>query len=95
MSPMTGEQSVVGPASSHVLETEIDGDISIYNAETEEVTILNGTASDIWRLADGTYTIKEITRLLSTAYGVTDDEISPDVAATVEKLTSAGLLEQR
>ena len=84
---------MVGPAISHILETEIGEDISLYDPQTEQVTVLNGTASDIWRLADGSYTLQEITELLASSYGVSPDTIAADVEKTVAELSEAGLLE--
>ena len=84
---------MVGPASSHVLETEIDEDISLYVPQTEQVIVLNGTASDIWRLADGSHTIGEVIELLASSYGVSAESITADVEKTVDELSEAGLIE--
>lgn len=86
---------MVGPAVSHIMETEVEEDISLYNPRTEQVVVLNGTASDIWRLADGSHTIGEIVDLLASSYGVSPDSIAPDVEKTVEDLAEAGLIESR
>ena len=91
-SPMS-QQEKVGPPSSHVLETEIDGDISLYHPQTEQVTVLNPTASDVWRLADGESNIEEIAGLLAAAYGVDREEIAGEVAATVRSFEELGLIE--
>jgi hypothetical protein len=77
------------------METEVEEDISLYNPRTEQVVVLNGTASDIWRLADGSHTIGEIVDLLASSYGVSPDSIAPDVEKTVEDLAEAGLIESR
>jgi hypothetical protein len=87
------EKGVVGPALSHILETDVGDDISLYNPRTEQVVVLNGTASDIWRLADGTHTKEEITALLASSYQVSPDSIGPDVEKTVGELVEAGLIE--
>lgn len=87
------EKRVVGPAVSHVLETEIDEDISLYNPRTEQVVVLNGTASDIWRLADGSRTIEDIIELLASSYQVSPDSIASDVEKTVQELSEAGLID--
>jgi len=83
----------VGPAISHILETEIGEDISLYDPQTEQVTVLNGTASDVWRLADGSYTLQEITQLLASSYQVSPDSIAADVEKAVDELSEAGLIE--
>lgn len=86
------DKGVVGPASSHVLETEVAGDISLYDPTKEQVSVLNGTASDIWRLADGTRTVEEITTLIAASYQVDSNSIADDVARIVERLADADLL---
>jgi len=89
--PMT-EPIPVGPPNRDVLETEIDGDISLYHPTTEQVTVLNATASDIWRLADGERNADEVVRLLAAAYGVEPADIASGVHQTISSLTEAGLI---
>ncbi len=85
----------MGPLSDHLLETEVSGDISLYDAMTEQVTVLNETASDIWRLADGEHTVEQIVQLLAGAYRVAAEDIREDVGITVDQLLEARLLEIR
>jgi hypothetical protein len=87
------EGSKVGPPATHVIETEIDGDISLYNPSNEQVTVLNGTASDVWALCDGEHSIGEIKRLLAASYGTAEPAISDDVERTIESFQKAGLLQ--
>ena len=47
---------LIGPPPIHIVETEVDGDISLYDTQEERVIVLNPTASDVWRLADGDMT---------------------------------------
>jgi hypothetical protein len=84
---------MVGPAKSHILETEIDDEISLYDPRTERVTVLNETASDVWRLVDGQHSLDQITRLIASAYRVSPDDISADVAETVKHFAEAGLID--
>jgi len=90
---VTGKKTI-GPPTSHVMETEVDGDISLYDPTTESVTVLNSTASDVWLLCDGSHTAEEITNLLASSYKVSRDSIVDDVARTIEKLTESGLIQQ-
>jgi len=87
------ESSKVGPPAAHVIETEIDGDISLYNPSNEQVTVLNGPASDVWALCDGEHTVEEITHLLASSYGTTEAAISDDIEHTVASFQKAGLLQ--
>lgn len=82
----------VGPPAPKILETEVDGEISIYNPANEQVTILNGTASDVWLLCDGEQTQDEIVSLLASSYQVDEDEIRDEVADAIEEFQNAGLL---
>lgn len=91
--PVMGQGKKVGPARSHLLETEVDGEISLYDPQTEQVTVLNSTASDVWTLADGESTLEEIVATLAKAYGLAEDRIASDVRDTVEQFTEQGLFE--
>ena len=90
-----GDCEQVGPPRPNLLETEVDGDISIYDPGSERVVVLNKTASDVWRLADGQHTIDEIAELLARAYQVDVRSISDDVGQTVEGFVDAGLIDGR
>ncbi len=85
-------ENKVGPPTSKILETEVDGEISLYNPTNEQVTILNGTASDVWLLCDGQHTPDEIVSLLARSYQVDEDEIKDEVADAIEEFQEAGLL---
>lgn len=82
----------VGPPAAHVVESEVDGRISLFDPQTQEVSMLNDTASDVWRLADGTSTLDEVVKLVAQAYDVEPDAIGDEVKATVETFYGKGLL---
>jgi len=86
------DTSLVGPPSATVREAEIDGAISIYDGRTHRVAVLNSTASDVWRLADGEHSLAAIIRLLASAYSVDAEQIYADVEHAVGELRAAGLL---
>lgn len=90
---MDNAQRVRRPAPK-LVETEIDGDISLYHPPTEQVTVLNGTASDVWRLCDGELTIEEITELLALAYSADPAAIGPQVEDAIRMFEKANLLEE-
>ncbi len=83
----------IGPPHQRLLETEIEGEVSLYDPETERVTVLNATASDVWRLADGDHTAADIVSLLAQSYGVAPDDIQDDIEKAIHSLTEAGLFE--
>lgn len=86
------KETTIRPVAS-LIESEIDGDISLYDPTSETVTVLNGTASDVWRLCDGHHTLKEMIELLASAYGVDADDIRHDVMTTLEQLEKSGLVD--
>lgn len=83
---------MVGPPAPHVVESEVDGSISLYDPEAEEVLVLNETASDVWRLSDGSETLDQIVKLLARAYGVEPSEIHDEVVETVKGFRQRKLL---
>ena len=85
-------QRKIGPPLSHLLETEIDDEISLYDPHTEQVVVLNKTASDVWRLSDGESDLDEISILLASAYGVEVDQIRGQVEETIRSFQEHGLL---
>lgn len=86
------DEKRVGPPVEQILETEIDGEISLYNPKNEQVTVLNGTASDVWLLCDGEHTAGEIKTLLASSYALEPEEIADDVDRTIAMLEDSGLL---
>lgn len=82
----------VGPAADHLIETEVGGDISLYDPTSERVVVLNATASDIWRLCDGEQTLDEIIDLIAKAYEQQPDEIRPHVNTTIDQFRDEGFL---
>jgi hypothetical protein len=85
---------LVGPPAAGVSEVEIDGRICLYAPGSEQVVVLNDTASDVWRLADGERTLAELVDLLAASYGVEAASILGDVQAAVEQFRAAALLAQ-
>ena len=89
---MTEIPKLIGPPPPHVIETEVRGDISLYDAQREQVLVLNATASDVWRLCDGEQTFDQIVALLAGAYGIEASTIKPDVERTIKQLVDEGFL---
>jgi hypothetical protein len=89
---MEDDAAKVGPPAPDVTQTEIDGRISVYDPRTEQVTMLNETASDVWRLSDGTQSVEEIVGALARAYAVDASAIREQVTDAVKQFYDAGLL---
>lgn len=82
----------IGPPQPGVRAVELGEDISLYNPRTQGVALLNGTASDVWRLADGEHTLEEIVALLGAVYDAEPDLIRQGVVQTVTDLVAGGFL---
>jgi len=75
-----------------VLVTEIDGDLALYDAERNEVHVLNVSAGDIWRLLDGERDLDEIVALIAEAYSADPDDVRTHVAGAIATFVDRGLL---
>ncbi|GEM_PF-4711451 len=73
---------------------EIDGEVSAYNPVTDRVVMLNGTASDVFALCDGTLDVEGIAELLAGAYGADLGEVRAGVGQAVALLILEGLVER-
>jgi hypothetical protein len=82
----------VGPPPANIIETEIKGEISLFDTEANQVIVLNSTASDVWRLCDGEHDLEEIVQLLASAYQTDAETIRADVASTVQQFVDEGFL---
>ncbi len=71
---------------------ELDGDISLYHPDTGAALVLNGTASDVWRLLDGEHCVERIIELLATAYRTDPTAIGDDIRRVITDLTEHGFL---
>ena len=89
---MPERSEVVGPPAAHVVESEVDGRVSLYDPQSEEVLVLNESASDVWRLSDGSQTLEQMVVLLAKAYGVEPASIDDEVVETVRGFRERGLL---
>lgn len=91
---MVHARSRVGPPAPQILETEIGNEISLYDPLTENVAVLNETASDIWRLSDGESDLDQIVTLLAAAYGVDAGQIREEVEVTIANFEDQGLFQK-
>jgi hypothetical protein len=79
----------------HLVETEVDGRIGIFNPGTARVHVLNETATDAWLLSDGEHTAEQIVALLASAYGVDEEAIRVPVLRAVDLFHDEGLLRRQ
>ena len=76
-----------------VRELEIDGAITLFHTGTQTALVLNETASDVWRLLDGSRDVEDIVTELITQYDATAERVRRGVEDALDQLTQHRLLE--
>jgi hypothetical protein len=84
--------TLVGPPAPNILETEVKGDLSLYDADQEKVLVLNSTATDVWLLCDGEHTVDRIVELVAAAHGQKADVVRGDVETTIHQFLEEGFV---
>ena len=84
--------NLVGPPNDRIIESDIAGDLSLYDPSTDQVMVLNTTATDVWLLSDGEHTLPEMVELLAGAYGVKPDDIKDEVEETISSFVENGFI---
>jgi hypothetical protein len=80
-----------GPAPNIVVE-DLDDDVCLYRSDIDEVLVLNQSAGDVWRLADGQLTVAAIADQLAAVYQADADTLQADVRTVVDDLAARGYL---
>ncbi len=83
---------LIGPPHPRIIETEVKGDLSLYDPRQEKVLVLNGTATDVWLLCDGEHTADRIVELVAVAHGQEAATIRTDVESTIRNFVEEGFL---
>jgi hypothetical protein len=76
-----------------VRELDIDGTITLFHTETQTALVLNDTASDVWRLLDGSRDVDDIVTELIRQYDAEEERIRTGVADGLAQLKQHRLLE--
>src|SRR4029453_7592449 len=71
---------------------EMDEEILLYRPTTHHAIHLNGTAAAIWKLCDGTRTMKDVIDCLVVEYPDSESKISHEVRQTIDQLLREGAL---
>jgi hypothetical protein len=80
---------------AHVAFVADEADFMVANLLTSQIHVLSGTGADIWELIDGSSSVAELAqKLASTHVGAEIDEVTGQLAAFLEELTAAGLVEE-
>jgi hypothetical protein len=90
--PLAVPGALVGPAVDDVLEVDVDGCLTLYQRTAPRVLVLNRTATDVWRLGDGTRDETAIVDALARSYGTDAAEIADEVGATIRRFVEEGFL---
>lgn len=78
-----------------VTVTELDGEAVIYDERSGDLHHLNGPATVVLGLCDGTATPEEMSAAIADAFGRPLGEVTPQVSDLVEQLRGAGIVEDR
>jgi hypothetical protein len=95
---MTIELNKAYKASQDVVTKELEDELIIVPIKAgvgdlnAEMFSLNRTGAAVWSRLDGTLSLIEIIKSLSSQYGVSEDEIKPDVMDLIESLLEKGLI---
>ena len=81
--------------ANHLLEYEVEDELTLYDPRAQVVHILNPTAAAVWRLADGTLKTADVVSEVAEIYGLETDVVEEDVQEILEQFREAGLLQGR
>ena len=81
--------------AGHLMENQVEDELTLYDPQSEVVHILNPTAAAVWQLADGAQEVGDIAAKLAELYGLEVDVAEEDVQEILEQFREAGLLQNR
>ena len=71
---------------------EIEGEVVIYNSETDSIHALNSTAVIIWELCDGKHDLSEIMKRITDRFEVEERTVWKDVCKVISELEELKLV---
>lgn len=71
----------------------IDGAAVVVQTRLSEVSMLNEVGTAVWGAIDGTRSEDDIAALVAAEFDVTHEQATRDVAAFLDELVTAGLVE--
>jgi hypothetical protein len=71
----------------------LNGEVLLYHVASTRIFALNQTASLIWQLCGGRYTVEEIIEVLGNAYPDSADDIPAQVEATLAQFLKRGVID--
>lgn len=79
------------PAQNLVIE-EVGDEICLFRPDIDEVLVLNATASDVWRLLDGSSDVDAVAGHLARVYSADPAKVLDGVRAVVDDLSARGFV---
>lgn len=92
MTPSTFRSDLVVGHAPEVMSEELSGGIVLYSIEYHKAVHLNETASLIWRLSDGSRTVRQIIEDVLQEFPDDGASVRADVTETLSLLLSEGIL---
>jgi hypothetical protein len=78
-----------------VLEETLDDEICLYLPSSDEVLVLNRTATDIWRLLDDDSTLSSLAIRVAEIYQMTPTALTADVTRVIGNFVAQGFADER
>lgn len=75
-----------------VASRTLDGEAVLVDPGQSKVMVLNAVGARLWELADGSYTIGSMARVIAGEYEVSPDQAESDALAFCRDLAGRGLL---
>jgi len=73
---------------------EVESEFLVYDPETGEIYLLNGTAAGIAEMCDGTTPVADIVAEIVEVFGADPAQVAADVESALADLRAKGLLEE-
>jgi radical SAM protein with 4Fe4S-binding SPASM domain len=61
-------------------------EIVLFNCQTHEISVLNGTASDVWEMMSKNKDLLDIVKMLSRKYSIKESRVKEDILALLKEL---------
>ncbi|MGQ0679435.1 MAG: PqqD family protein [Actinomycetota bacterium] len=81
--------------ANHILPVELDGFVTLYDTNQEQMYVLNGTASQIWLLMSSGFSSDDIVEILSAQYPAQSSTMSGHVLKAFGSLLDLGAVGER
>ncbi len=79
-------------ARTDLVKVELDGEAVIYDEDSTDLHHLNPTATIVFGLCDGRFTMREISTEIAEAFDVPIEQVEPEVRTLVRRFRQAKLV---